>query len=157
MLGAGALVVQALGTGTSTTTAHGKPSQSSSAFSGVSVQNQVRDLLASNKDTKHGDTGLRPRSGADSGQDTPGATESANTLIQTEIPVPDCVRRAIPRSDHALASKVGTYAGKSAYLVVVPDTRDSAQVTAYVVDASCMRQPPTASGTVLFKESYPRP
>ncbi|MGW3203763.1 anti-sigma factor family protein [Streptomyces sp. NPDC001135] len=151
VLGAGALVVQVFGSGTSTPTAHGRPSPSSSAFSGVSVQNQVRDLLASNKDT-----GQRPRSGIDSGRDTPGGTESANTLLRTEIPVPGCIRRVIPRSDHALASKVGTYAGRSAYLVVVPDTHDSARVTAYVVDAACMSQPPTASGTVLLKESFPR-
>ncbi|MER6026410.1 hypothetical protein [Streptomyces sp. NPDC001851] len=157
VLGAGALVVQVLGSGTSTTTAHGKPSPSSSAFSGVSVQTQVRDLLASNKDTTHGDSGQRPRSGTDSGRDTPGGTESANTLLQTEIPVPGCVRRALPQSDRALAAKSGTYAGRSAYLVVVRDSHDSARVTAYVVDAACMRQPPTASGTVLLKESYPRP
>ncbi|MEU2712763.1 hypothetical protein [Streptomyces sp. NPDC007205] len=157
VLGAGALVVQVLGSGTSTTTAHGKPSPASSAFSGVSVENQVRDLLASNRDTTHGDTGQRPRSGTDSGRETPGGTESANTLLQTEVPVPGCIRRVIPRGDGALASKVGTYAGKSAYLVVVPDTHDSARVTAYIVDAACVRQPPTASGTVLLKESYPRP
>ncbi|MGJ5754661.1 hypothetical protein FB563_2840 [Streptomyces puniciscabiei] len=157
VLGAGALVVQVFGNGTSSTTAHGKPSPSSSAFSGVSVQNQVRDLLASDKNTAHGTTGQRPRSGTDSGQGTPGGTESAHTLLQTEVPVPGCIQRAILRGDHALASKVGTYAGKSAYLLVVPDTHDSARVTAYIVDAACMRQPPTASGTVLFKESYPTP
>ncbi|MFI9245657.1 hypothetical protein ACIGXF_24450 [Streptomyces sp. NPDC053086] len=150
-------MAQSLGSGSSTTTAHSKPSPSSSAFSGASVQHQVRDLLASGKGTTRGDTGQRPRSGTASGQDTPGATENANTLIQTEVSVPDCVRRAVPRSDRALAAKVGSYAGKSAYLVVVPDPHDSARVTAYVVDAACVRQPPTASGTVLVKESYPRP
>ncbi|MFF8730047.1 hypothetical protein ACF073_26735 [Streptomyces sp. NPDC015171] len=156
VLGAGALVVQAIGSGTSTTTAHSKPSPASSAFSGVSVQSQVRDLLAAGEDTKRGDTGQRPRSGAGTGGDTPEATENANTLMQTAVAVPDCVRRVIPRSDRALASKVGTYGGKSAYLIVVPDTRDSSRVTAYVVDAACTGQSSPASGTVLLKESYPR-
>ncbi|MCC5477198.1 hypothetical protein ACFV2N_33540 [Streptomyces sp. NPDC059680] len=157
VLGAGALVLQVFDSAPSTMTAHGKPSPSISAFSGASVQSQVQDLLASKKGTQRGHTSQRPRSGTDSGQNTPGTTESANTLIQTEVPVPDCVRRAIPEGDRALASKVGTYAGKSAYLVVLPDSHDSAQVTAYVVDAACVRQDPTSAGKVLAKESYPRP
>ena len=157
VLGTGALMLQVFDRGASTPTAHGTPSPSIAAFSGASVQSQVRDLLASNTGTQRGHSSQRPRSGADSEQNTPKTTESANTLIQTEAPVPDCVRRAIPGDDRALASKVGTYAGKSAYLVVLPDTHDSARVTAYIVDAACIRQPPTASGAVLLKESYPRP
>ncbi|MGW4566096.1 anti-sigma factor family protein [Streptomyces sp. NPDC004561] len=156
VLGAGALVLQSFGAGTSGTTAHGKPSAPVSAFSGTSVQSQVRDLLESKKGTQRGYTSQRPRSGAGSGQNTPGAPESANTLMQTQVPVPTCVRHAIPRGDQALAAKVGTYGGKSAYLVVLPDPDDATRVTAYVVDAACIRQEPDSAGKVLLQQSFAR-
>jgi hypothetical protein len=156
VLGAGALVLQSLGSDTSTTTAHGKPSASASPFSGASVQNQVRDLLASQKGTQRGSTSQRPRSGTDSEQGTAGATASANTLLQPEVAVPDCVRHAIPRGEQALAAKTGTYGGKSAYLVVLPDPGDSARVTAYVVDAACTGQQPATVGRILLKQSFAR-
>jgi hypothetical protein len=156
VLGAGALVLHSLDSGTSTTTAHGKPSASAGPFSGASVQNQVRDLLASPKATQRGSTSQRPRSGIDSGQGTAGATASANTLLQPEVAVPDCVRQAIPRGEQALAAKTGTYGGKNAYLVVLPDPGNSARVTAYVVDAACVGQQPVTAGTILLKQSFAR-
>lgn len=137
VLGVGSLVFQSLSGGTSDTTAHGTPSPSVSAFSGTSVENQVRDLLSTKK-AQRGNSSQHPRSGLTGGENTPQGTESANTLLQTEIPVPDCVRRAIPRGDQALAAKTGTYAGKSAYLVVLPDRDDSTRVTVYIVDAACI-------------------
>ncbi|MFG5721468.1 anti-sigma factor family protein [Streptomyces murinus] len=152
VLGAGALVLQSLGGGTSSTTAKGKPSASASAFSGSSVQNQVRDLLATKKSPQQED-GQRPRSG----QNTPQTGESANTLLQPQVAVPECVRRAVPRGGQALAAKTGTYAGKSAYLVVLPDPQDSARVTAYVVDAACVGQQPVSAGKVLLKQPVARP
>ncbi|MFJ4800198.1 anti-sigma factor family protein [Streptomyces murinus] len=152
VLGAGALVLQSLGGGTSSTTAKGKPSASASAFSGSSVQNQVRDLLATKKSPQRED-GQRPRSG----QNTPQTGESANTLLQPQVAVPECVRRAVPRGGQALAAKTGTYAGKSAYLVVLPDPQDSARVTAYVVDAACVGQQPVSAGKVLLKQPVARP
>lgn len=156
VLGAGALVLQSFIGGTSTTTAHGTPSPSISAFSGTSVQTQVHDLLATKKTPQQGYNSQRPRSGVTDDQSAPKGTESANTLLQPEIPVPDCVRRAVPRSDQALAAKTGTYAGKSAYLVVLPDPDDGTRVTAYVVDAACVRQQNGTAGTVLLKHSYAR-
>ncbi|MGW2421309.1 anti-sigma factor family protein [Streptomyces sp. NPDC001709] len=156
VLGAGTLVIQSLTGGGSTTTAHGTPSPSISAFSGTSVQNQVHDLLASKKATQRGHDSQHPRSGITGDQNTPQGTESANTLLQTEIPVPNCVRRAIPRSDQTLAAKTGTYGGKSAYLVVLPDPDDSKRVTAYVVDAACIGQQSGTAGTVLLKHSFVR-
>ncbi|MEV7501950.1 hypothetical protein [Streptomyces sp. NPDC093018] len=152
VLGAGALVLQSLGGGTSSTTATGKPSASAEAFSGSSVQNQVRDLLATKKSPQQED-GQRPRSG----QNTPQTGESANTLLQPQVAVPECVRRAVPRGGQALAAKTGTYAGKSAYLVVLPDPQDSARVTAYVVDATCVGQQPVSAGKVLLKQPVARP
>ncbi|WP_053660826.1 anti-sigma factor family protein [Streptomyces sp. MMG1121] len=156
VLGAGTLVLQALTGGGTTTTAHNTPSPSVSAFSDASVQNQVHDLLASKKTPQRGHDSQRPRSGVTDDQDTPKGTESANTLLQTAIPVPDCVRRAIPRSDQALAAKTGIYGGKSAYLVVLPDPDDGSRVTAYVVDAACISQQPGTAGTVLLKQAFAR-
>ncbi|MYR86437.1 hypothetical protein GTY41_16220 [Streptomyces sp. SID685] len=152
VLGAGALVFQSLGGGTSSTTAKGEASASAGAFSGSSVQNQVRDLLATKKSPQR-ENSQRPRSG----QNTPQTGESANTLLQPQVAVPECVRRAVPRGEQALAAKTGTYAGKSAYLVVLPDPQDSARVTAYVVDAACVGQQPVSAGKVLLKQPVARP
>ncbi|OIK23855.1 hypothetical protein [Streptomyces malaysiense] len=156
VLGAGALIFQSLGGGTSSTTAKGEPSASAGAFSGGSVQNQVRDLLATKKSPQR-ENGQRPRSGEGSGKNTPQTGESANTLLQPQVAVPDCVRRAVPRGDQALAAKTGTYAGKSAYLVVLPDPQDSTRVTAYVIDAACVGQQSVAAGKVLLKQPVARP
>jgi anti-sigma factor RsiW len=157
VLGAGSLVFQSFSGGTSTTTAHSTPSPSLGTFSGTSVESQVRDLLPTKKAPKRGYDSQHPRSGLTGGENTPQGTESANTLLQTEIPVPDCVRRAIPSGDEALAAKAGTYAGKSAYLVVLPDRNDGTRVTVYVVDAACMGRQTGAAGTVLLKRSFARP
>ncbi|MCZ0988146.1 anti-sigma factor family protein [Streptomyces diastatochromogenes] len=156
VLGTGSLVLQSLVSGGSNPAAHGRPPAAASAFSGDSVQSQVKDLLATKKSTEPHSESKRPRSGADSEQNSPGSTQSANTLIQSQPPVPDCVRQAINSSGDVLGAKTGTYAGKSAYLVVMPDTGDSTRVTAYVVDAACVRQEPTSAGKVLLKQSFPR-
>jgi hypothetical protein len=157
VLGAGSLVIQSLTGGTSSSTAHSTPSPSMSAFSGASVQNQVHDLLASSrKAPQRGYESQHQQSGVTGEQSTPKSTESANTLLQTEIPVPDCVRRAVPRSDQALAAKTGTYGGKSAYLVVLPDPHDSTRVTAYIVDAACISRQPGTAGTLLLQHSFAR-
>ncbi|MFF4573248.1 anti-sigma factor family protein [Streptomyces sp. NPDC001410] len=156
VLGAGSLVLQSLVSGGSDTTAHGRPTPAASAFSGDSVQSQVKDLLATKKGTERGSESQRPRSGIDSQQNSPGSTQSANTLIQTQPSVPDCVRKAINSSDDALGAKTGTYAGRSAYLVVMPDAGDNTRVTAYVVDADCVHQDPSSAGKVLLKQSLPR-
>ncbi|MFH8339555.1 zf-HC2 domain-containing protein [Streptomyces sp. AM6-12] len=152
VLGAGALVLQSFGGGTSSPTAHGRPSTSADAFSGSSVQNQVRELLTAKKSPQR-EGGQQP--GAD--QNTPQTGESAHTLLQPQVAVPDCVRLAVPRGEQALAAKAGTYGGKSAYLVVLPDRRDSARVTAYVVDAACVGQRSVSAGKVLLKQPVARP
>ncbi|MFF7970500.1 zf-HC2 domain-containing protein [Streptomyces sp. NPDC007905] len=155
LLGAGSLVLHSLSGGGSSTTAHDQPTPSARAFSGNSVKSQVKDLLATKKGAQRGSDSQRPRSGVESDQNSPASTQSANTLIQTQPSVPDCVRHVIHRSDAVLGAKVGTYAGKSAYLVVLPDADDGNRVTAYVVDAACVSQNP-ASGEVLLKQSFPR-
>ncbi|MFF3917885.1 hypothetical protein ACFYZB_31170 [Streptomyces sp. NPDC001852] len=154
VLGVGSLVLQSFGDHSSDTTAHGKPTPSVGPFSGTSVESQVKDLLTTKK---YPQQGQQPRSGHQSEQNTPQSTESANTLLQTDVAVPDCVRATLHRGDNVLGAKTGTYDGKSAYLVVVPDATDSARVTVYIVDAACIRQQPGSAGTVLLKHSFPRP
>jgi len=154
VLGAGSLVLQSLSSGGSGTTAHGTAAPSVGSFSGDSVQGQVKGLLAAGKARQH--RSREPRSGVETEQISPGSTQSANTLLQAQPPVPDCVRQAINSHDDVLGSKTGIYAGKSAYLVVVPDADDSTRVTAYVVDAECVHQHPDSAGKVLMKQSFPR-
>ncbi|MFJ3306055.1 anti-sigma factor family protein [Streptomyces sp. NPDC086549] len=147
LLGAGSLFLQSLGNGGSTTAAHG-------TFSGSSLKSQVTDLLAA-KQGIHQGTG-KPRLGIESQTDTPGSTPSVSTLIQTQIPVPDCVRQGINSVGDILGAKTGTYEGKNAYLVVVPVAGDITRVTAYVVDASCVGRQDAAPGKVLLKQSFAR-
>ncbi|MGW0879130.1 anti-sigma factor family protein [Streptomyces sp. NPDC002671] len=155
VLGAGTFVLQSFGDHTSDTTAHSTASSAAGPFSGHSVQNQVQELLTAKQGTQRGSE--RPRSGSDSGQETPGASENAHTLVQSQVPVPDCVQQAIKRSDTILGAKTGRYDGKDAYLVVLPDARDSAHVTAYVVDAACVSRQPVSAGKVLLEQSFARP
>ncbi|MEW2254010.1 hypothetical protein [Streptomyces sp. NPDC047869] len=154
VLGAGSLVLQSLNSGGSGTTAHGTAAPTAGSFSGDSVQSQVKGLLTAGKSRQHRSS--EPRSGVETEQTGPGSTQSANTLLQSQPPVPDCVRQAINSHDDVLGSKTGSYAGRSAYLVVVPDAGDSTRVTAYVVDAECVHQQPNSVGKVLMKQSFPR-
>ncbi|MEW2288004.1 hypothetical protein [Streptomyces sp. NPDC047841] len=154
VLGAGGLIVKSLGDTTDHTTAHGTPTVSADTFSGDSVQNQVHALLSAKKGLPS--DSVEPRLGGDGGSDTPGSTQGPNTLLQTTVPVPDCVRGALNPSTNVLAAKTGTYAGKPAYLVVVADAHDGMRVTAYVVDAVCVHQQTASAGTVLLKQSVAR-
>lgn len=154
VLGAGTLVVTSLRGNTDHTTAHRTPTASAGTFSGDSVQNQVHGLLVTKKGLPQ--SSEKPRLGTESESGTPRSTEGPNTLIQTEVPVPDCVRQALGQSPDVLGAKTGTYGGKAAYLVVVADSQDSKRVTAYVVDAVCVQQQPASVGRVLLKQSVAR-
>ncbi|MFI5976565.1 anti-sigma factor family protein [Streptomyces sp. NPDC051452] len=157
VLGAGALALQSLQNHSSSdTTAHGQPTPAVGPFSGTSVQSQVKGLLHGHA-TRQGTGSESPHGDVGTEQNTPGSTQSANTLLQTAPPVPDCVREALRANDTVLGSKAGTYGGKAAYLVVVPDAADGKRVTAYVVDAACVRQQATSAGKVLLKQSLARP
>ncbi|WP_333773667.1 anti-sigma factor family protein [Streptomyces sp. IBSBF 3136] len=156
VLGAGTLVLQSLHSSGSDTTARGTSTSSAGAFSGSSVQSQVKDLLAPRTGKQQSPHSKQPRSGVGTEQITPTPAQSANTLLQTQPSVPDCVRQAIHRDGSVLGAKTGTYAGESAYLVVVPDAQDTTKVTAYVVDAACVGRKPATVGTVLLQQSFPR-
>ncbi|MET7286760.1 hypothetical protein [Streptomyces sp. NPDC005573] len=157
VLGTGSLLILSLGggNGTSSDTAAGdKTAPTTSAFSGASVQSQVQDLLAARKGPQRGSE--RPQRGIEPGQNAPGTTESANTFAQTAVSVPACVRKAVRSTSDVLGAKTGTYAGRSAYLVVVPASDDPTRITAYVVDASCTTKRADSPGTVLLKQSFAR-
>lgn len=154
VLGSGALVVTSFGDHAGRTTAQGTPTPSAGTFSGDSVRNQALGLLAARRGLPH--RSEEPRLNTGNGSDTTGVTPGPHTLLQTAVPVPDCVRQALSRSADVLGAKTGTYAGKAAYLVVVADARDSKRVTAYVVDQACVQQQGTTPGKVLLKQSVAR-
>ncbi|MFE9448756.1 anti-sigma factor family protein [Streptomyces sp. NPDC006739] len=156
VLGAGTLIVQSLGNDSSDTTAHGTQTPSAGTFSGGSIEDQVKGLLSTKRDTQHPSESQKPNLDVQSQPNTPGSAESANTLLQKQVPVPDCVRQGINLNTTALGAKTGTYEGKSAYLVVVPESGAPHRVTAYVVDASCIGRQPVSPGKVLLKQSLPR-
>ncbi|WP_318202470.1 zf-HC2 domain-containing protein [Streptomyces sp. SCL15-4] len=154
VLGAGGLIVASLSDNTDHPSAHGTPTASAGTFSGDSVERQARSLLTAGKSLPQGDDGHRERPG--DGSRSSGSVEGPNTLLQTAVPVPACVRQALRPSTDVLGAKMGTYAGRAAYLVVVTDVHDSERVTAYVVDASCVQRRTASAGAVLLRQSLAR-
>ncbi|UXY28670.1 anti-sigma factor family protein [Streptomyces sp. HUAS TT20] len=150
LLGAGSLFLESLGNDQPTTAAH-------DAFSSGSLKGQVTDLLTTKKGLPHGSGSQKPRLGIQSETETPGST--AKTLIQPQIPVPGCVRQGINNTGAVLGAQKGTYEGTDAYLVILPDAGDNTRVTAYVVDATCMKMSKEAAtpGKVLLTQSFARP
>ncbi|MEU5594154.1 hypothetical protein [Streptomyces sp. NPDC020298] len=137
VLGAGSLFLQSLGTEKSNSTAQGQQTASVGTFSGSDLRSQVDGLLSAKKKPQRG-------------------SESAKTLMQTSVPVPECVRKGIHSNGDVLGAKTGSYEGKDAFLVVVSDTSDPTRVTAYVV-AACVSSQPVSAGKVLAKQSLARP
>ncbi|MET8247412.1 hypothetical protein ABZV31_25125 [Streptomyces sp. NPDC005202] len=136
----------------SDTAAHGQPSASADTFSEGTLKNQVADLLT--KAQKSQGTTHPPHS---FGVDSAPGTDKPNVLKnQPTVSVPTCVRQGIDRTGTPLAAQEGTYDGKDAYLVVLPDASgDTTRLTAYVVDATCVQHPST-SAKVLLLHSYAR-
>ncbi|MEU6573158.1 hypothetical protein [Streptomyces sp. NPDC046805] len=157
VLGAGSLLLLSLGHPDADSAAQGKQTASAGAFSERSLKGQVTDLLAKTKSPQRGLDSQKPKLGIESQSDTPGSTESADTLLQTSAPVPDCIRQGINRDDPVLGAEQGTYDGKHVYLVVLPDISDGTRVTAYVVDAACVGRQTASPGDVLLKQSFARP
>ncbi|MEU0677415.1 hypothetical protein ABZ330_31865 [Streptomyces sp. NPDC006172] len=87
-------------------------------------------------------------------QDEPGVN-SPRVLQQPTVP--ECVQQGIGRGDSALAIEEGTFQGRDALLVVLPDAADRARVTAYLMDATCRKDPSVGTAKVLLKDSYTRP
>ncbi|MET7450466.1 hypothetical protein ABZT03_00960 [Streptomyces sp. NPDC005574] len=148
-LGLGSLLLSSLNDGNSSTPeARGRQS-ASDTFSQGTLEDQVAGLLARSS---------VPASGSHTphslGVEGNAVTDSPRTLKQPAVP--GCVQKGIGREDSALATEDGTYQGKHAVLVVLPDPSDTTLVTAYIVDATCVDHPASATATVLLKQSYTR-
>ncbi|MDX2601754.1 hypothetical protein PV379_05405 [Streptomyces caniscabiei] len=140
-LGLGAVLVQSLGDDDS------PPASASDTFSGVKLEKRVEDLLTK---TESGSTGGREPFGTATAPD-----KGTKTFLAPDVP--DCIAKGIGDTTGAIASEPGTYQGADAYLVLLPDRSDDARVSAYVVDASCLKKGAKSAGDVLVKHRYARP
>ncbi|MEU0167917.1 hypothetical protein ABZ214_21010 [Streptomyces iakyrus] len=147
-LGLGSVLLSSLGDNKPPhDTAGERQTTAADTFSEGKLQRQVTDLLSENK-TKGG--GSRTPFGAAT---APGTNEHR---VLREAVVPGCVREGIGRNDAALATEDGTYQGKKAMLVLLPDASDATRVIAYIVDATCVDQEASAAaGKVLLQRTYP--
>ncbi|MDX3638021.1 hypothetical protein [Streptomyces sp. MB09-02B] len=140
-LGFGAVLVQSIGENDS-------PSGTASdTFSGVKLEKRVEAILGK---TESGSSPERDPFGTATSPD-----KSTKTFFTADVP--DCIAKGIGDTTGAIASEPGTYRGADAYLVLLPDRSDDARVTAYVVDASCLKDASEPVGDVLVKHSYARP
>ncbi|WP_055693136.1 anti-sigma factor family protein [Streptomyces prasinopilosus] len=151
-----AFTIAALGLGTvllssqNEDAGNGRRTTATDTFSEERLEKQVSDLLAQNRMMVGSSHSAQPF-GKESAS---GTTVGPRVLRAT---VPECVREGIGRDDAALATEEGTYEGREAVLVVLPDTSDDTKVTAYVVDASCVTDPASASAAkVLLEHAYTR-
>ncbi|MFI1937614.1 zf-HC2 domain-containing protein [Streptomyces purpureus] len=117
-------------------------------FAGEKLSSRVDELLAADEApaTKESDRGS-PFS-AETGPD--------KTKLAKDPAVPPCIQAGIGRNDAALGIERGVYQGEQAYLVVLPHTKDSGQVQAYVVDATCVDTGGSGKAEVLVSHAYPR-
>jgi hypothetical protein len=129
------------------------------SFSKDNLQSRVHELLKKEPPAAEAAGTDAPSLGTPSGEEpppprTPFRDEGSGTLAT--VHVPECVQQGIGRTEQALASEEGTYENKAALLVVMPHASDSNQVSAYVVDTTCVTQRSAVPGKVLLTHSYPR-
>jgi len=158
VLGAGSLFLQSLGDHKTSDAAHGNPTSAADTFSKGKLESEVADLLSTKTATSRGaGTGDSLNAATVPEDGTKSSTKTPQTLIQPSGTIPNCIRQGIDRgNEDVLGAKKGTYNGKAAYLVVLPDASDSTRVTAYIVDAGCVSPQTSTPGKVLLTESYPR-
>ncbi|MGW0854565.1 hypothetical protein [Streptomyces sp. NPDC002690] len=159
LLGLGALLFQTAdatsdkGAASDAAAAHSQPSADSKTageFTVAGLPGQVRDLLDASAPTERTE-------GTDSSDSE--AQPSGTPLVGEPLAgpaVPPCVQRALGRTSTVLGSEPGEYEGTESYLVVLPHPTDSAQVTAYLVDARCATSDPSGTGSLMFSHAYPR-
>ncbi|MEU6524596.1 anti-sigma factor [Streptomyces sp. NPDC046924] len=122
----------------------------SDTFSEGELEKQVSDLLAQNQ--RKGGSSRMPQT-----LEMESEAEAASPRVFQQPTVPACVREGIGRDDAALATEQGVYKGRTALLVVLPNPSDDTRVTAYIVDATCVGNPSSATtAKVLLKNSYTR-
>jgi anti-sigma factor RsiW len=150
-LGFGSVLLSALDGGKSTDAAHGQATASADTFSASGLEKQVSDLLTEKKSASSG------------GSRAPHTSMGANNIPDSGEPhilvtpaVPQCIQNGIHSSGSPLAAEDGVYKGTDAILVVLRDSSDSTQVTAYIMDASCVKNAPTGTAKILLKQSYAR-
>ncbi|MGW0534640.1 hypothetical protein [Streptomyces sp. NPDC003032] len=152
-IGLGSLLMQTVGSDSPGTSAGRQDTADS--FSEGKLKGRVADLLAESpaKETPgEKSDGSKPTFDTRSSQESP----PANSRLRGEtVQVPECIQRGIGART-PLAAEEGSYEGKRAYLVVVPHDSDAAQVSAYVVDATCVGKTSPRAGKVLLTHSYPQ-
>ncbi|HEY3478460.1 MAG TPA: hypothetical protein VGL02_06105, partial [Streptomyces sp.] len=144
----GGVIYQTVSSGGSHSGASDSSVRKSVAGGSDAVEAQVRQLLAG-KSSGAANTPLvgGPDFTANGGNHTDIAPNRAPAAV------PPCVLKATQRSTPPLAAQREVFQGKDAYLLVLPDPKDSGKVDAYVVSASCTASSP---GAVLFQSAYPR-
>jgi anti-sigma factor RsiW len=124
--------------------ARGQQSTSADTFSAGTLEKEVSDLLASNR---AGGASKAPHTLPESFPGTDGPR-----ILQGPS-VPDCVRKGIGQTGSVIATEPGTYQGKDALLVVLPDASDPTRVTAYLMDTACVADRSVGKAEVLVKRS----
>ncbi|MER6110546.1 anti-sigma factor family protein [Streptomyces hirsutus] len=128
----------------------GHQTAATDTFSEGKLEKQVSDLLAQNRMKINSSRSPQPF-GLESASGTAASPRVLNAAV------PECIREGIDRDDAALATEEGTYEGREALLVVLPDVSDDTRVTAYIVDAACVADASSASAAkVLLEHAYTR-
>ncbi|NEB04631.1 hypothetical protein [Streptomyces sp. SID13726] len=148
-LGFGSVLLSTLDDGKSSDdTARGETSTAADTFSTSGLEKQVSDLLTQKQSASGGSRAPHTSMGA---ADIPG---SGDPRILSTPDIPLCIQKGIHSNGSPLATEDGIYKGTDALLVVLRDPSDSTKVTAYVMDASCVKDAPSGAAKVLLKRSY---
>ncbi|WP_405635851.1 zf-HC2 domain-containing protein [Streptomyces sp. NBC_00056] len=155
-IGLGVLLLQNGGGTPTGAPESGTPHQASSAlsFSENKLESQVQNLLTEESSAPSDSSTSKPS--VDIQQSGPKTPRENSPMRGKTVVVPDCIQRGTGRQTPALAIERGDYKGTTAYLVVLPHASDPAQVSAYVIDATCVKQPSSAPGKLLLTHSYTR-
>ncbi|WP_228976201.1 hypothetical protein [Streptomyces sp. DH12] len=151
-VGLGVLLVQAVGStdgeAPEATRVDSAVSQASEPqFSGAPLSERVRSLLAGPERFRAGPS---PRTQQDEGSPEP--------MIDKSPPLPTCVQQGLDRAEQPLATELGDYRGRPAYLVLLPAHAAQDRVDVYVMDASCATdRSGSDTADVLLRESRQRP
>ncbi|MFJ9753796.1 anti-sigma factor family protein [Streptomyces sp. NPDC101149] len=158
-LGLGTFLVQTLGndSGKTPSTAIGAQTDAAHTYSEGTLQSQVTTLLSGEEGGSARPESAKPW-GIESADGNTGSSGLGHnkTFGGTTVTVPSCIEQAIRANQTVLASDEGVYQGTVVYLVLTPDASDSTRVTAYIVDATCVKQASATPGKVLLTQSYPR-
>ncbi|NEC16498.1 hypothetical protein G3I34_30370 [Streptomyces sp. SID8014] len=159
-IGLGAVLVPALtGAGSDGEADTASSADTGPVYSDRALQGQVSALLSSTETGGGREEKREPGAGKDDSslgvQSSPETPELNEPLMAPGPELPPCVERAVAGTQPALALERGRYRGTDAFLVVLPDHRDDARVTAYLVDADCVDAGDKA-GEILLTRTYPR-